>query len=412
MFPIFEIMPMLLQQMLSFIFNPLFYLVIVLVALQYRRMLNMRQKFFGFSHGKWWPDALQATGYGFLGGLLGSILMLFVGLTLSGSGLQYIWPLAILLMFIDARFLCFAYAGGILALSNIVIGWPAVSAPQVLGLVAILHMVESVLIYFSGHLGAVPAYIKVDKNRLVGGFALQRFWPIPVVALIVIGQTQMQQTGIEMPEWWPLIKPEVDAADLDTLLYSLFPVVAGLGYGDIAAARKPREKSRLSAKYLAIYSFILLVLAVLSDKYAVMALMGALFSPLGHEMVIYLNKKMEIANKPLYVPPEQGVMVLDVVPGTTAWKAGLRSGNIILTLNDVPLYSKSTLEDMLQQNPGMVEIAYISEEDQQYKRELVNLSPGKPFGMLPVPEGGERSYMEFTKPGAFIKKWAVKILRI
>lgn len=404
MFPIFELLPLVLKQMLSFILNPLFYLVIILVAVQYQRMLKLRQKFFGFTHGRWWPDALQATGYGVLGGLLGSMLMLFVGLTLSGSGLQYIWPLAILLMLIDARFLCFAYAGGILALSNIIFGWPAVSPPQVLGLVAILHMVESVLIYFSGHLGAVPSYIKLGKDRLVGGFILQRFWPIPVVALIVIGQTELPQTGVEMPDWWPLIKPEVEA-QLDTLVYSLFPVVAGLGYGDIATARNPREKSRLSAKYLALYSMVLLVLAVLSGRYEPAALMAALFSPLGHEAVIYLNKKIELANKALYVPSGQGVKVLDVVPGTTAWKAGLRSGDIILTINGVALFNKGALEYMLHQNQGLVEIAFVSEKDKAYRRELVKIVPDIPFGVLPVPEGEERSYMEFTTPGSLLKKW-------
>ncbi|MBM7853661.1 hypothetical protein JOC37_000026 [Desulfohalotomaculum tongense] len=396
--------------MLSFIVNPLFYLVVALVALQYRRMLKLRQKFFGFEHGRWWPDALQATGFGLLGGLLGSFLMLFVGLTLSGSGLQYIWPLAVLLMLIDARFLCFAYAGGILALSKIIFGWPAVSVPQVLGLVAILHMVESVLIYFSGHLGAVPAYIKVGANRLVGGFALQRFWPIPVVALVVVGQGDLVQTGIEMPEWWPLIKPEI-TAHRDTLIYSLFPVVAGLGYGDIAAARKPREKSRLSAKYLALYSVVLLILAVLSDRYTAVALAAALFSPLGHEAVIYLNKKLELANKPIYVPAEQGVRVLDVVPGTAAWAAGLRSGDVILTFNGIPVYNKAYLEYMLQQNLGLAEISFTSGQRQLYRRELVNLTPGTPFGILPVPEGGERSYMEFTGAGFLLKRWFRKLKR-
>ena len=108
-----------------------------------------------------WPPPYLAL----LGGVLASYIMVFVGLTLSDSGLIYLWPLAILLMFIDARFLCFAYAGGLLALSSIALGWPEVSIPQLLGLVAILHFAEAVLILVSVHLGAMPSLFGMQKAR-------------------------------------------------------------------------------------------------------------------------------------------------------------------------------------------------------------------------------------------------------
>jgi hypothetical protein len=404
---IVDIFPMILLQMLSHILNPLFWLVMLLIAFQYRRMLKVRQSFFGIKHGQWLPDLVQATGYGILGGVLGSVLMVFVGLTLSGSGLNYIWPVAILLMLIDARFLCFAYAGGILALSNLLLGWPQINVPQVLALVAILHMVESVLIYFSGHLGAVPAYIKINENQVVGGYVLQRFWPIPVVALLVIGQTTAVQSGVPMPDWWPLIKTDIEAADPDTLLYALFPVMAGLGYGDLVTARKPREKAHISAKYLFLYSVVLLILAVLAGKYFVIGILAALFSPLGHEFLIYIGKQMELSSKPIYISPGHGVKLLDVIPGTIAWRAGLRSGDVIIGFNDMPLFNKSSLEYLLQHNSGMVEMAYVSGKEQNYHRELVKITPDQPFGIIPVPEAHEKSHMEISTEGAVVR-WLKK----
>ncbi|WP_031516719.1 PDZ domain-containing protein [Desulfofalx alkaliphila] len=406
MFPFLEVIPLLITQLIEAILHPIFWLVIILVAFQYRRTLREKHRLFGFKHGRWWPDTLQAAGYGVLGGLIGSILMLFVGLTLTGSGLIYLWAVALLLMMINLRFLCFAYAGGILSLAHLLFGWPEISVPQVLALVAILHMVESILIYFSGHLGAVPSYFKMAGNRVVGGFVLQRFWPIPVVALLVIGVAELPPEGVPMPEWWPLIKPRVEG-DPEMLLYGLIPVVAGLGYGDMATARKPQEKARLSAKYLAIYSLILLVLAVLSDQYLLMGLMAALFSFLGHEAVIYIGKKVEMTQQPIYVPPGQGVMVLDVLPKTPAWNAGLRSGDVILAVNDIPLYSKSTLQYMLHHNEGLLEFSYISSEQQAYRRELVKVPPAQPFGLLPVPEGGEGVHGEIKNSG-LLSKWFEK----
>lgn len=404
MFPFFDIIPLLLAQLVLAIMHPIFWLVILLVGLQYRRMLNTKHQFFGVKHGNWLPDALQATGYGILGGLLGSFLMIFIGLTLSGKGLIYLWMVALLLMLINLRFLCFAYAGGILALSHLVFGWPDINVAQILGLVAILHMVESVLIYFSGHLGAVPSYIKVRANKVVGGFMLQRFWPIPVVALVVVGMAEMPPGGIAMPDWWPLIKPQVPG-DPEMLIYGLIPLVAGLGYGDMATARNPVEKARLSAKYLAIYSLILLVLAVMADRYLVMALAAALFSFLGHELIIHISKKIELANPPIYVPPSQGVKILDVLPGTTAWQLGLRSGDVILMVNNIPLYSKETLRYMLQNNTEVMELSYLSGEEQRYCRELVRVPANQPFGLLAVPEANDGFHMDMVSSSSPMAKW-------
>ena len=143
----------------------------------------MRENFFGMSAGLAKKDFIVAIGYGLLGGLLASYLVIFIGLTISGE-LYYLWPVAILLMMLNIRFICFAYAGGILALSNLILGVPQINVSQILALIAVLHMVESFLIFVSGHLGAVPAYIKGPKGKIIGGFTLQRFWPIPIVVQI------------------------------------------------------------------------------------------------------------------------------------------------------------------------------------------------------------------------------------
>jgi hypothetical protein len=292
LFPFGEIIPLMLARFVGVLFNPLFWVVVLLVGLQYRRMESMRETMFGFPKGRAWPHTLMAVSFGLIGGLVGSMMMVFIGLTLTGSGLIYLWVVAIALMFINARFLCFAYAGGIVALSNLIFGYPQVHIPQLLALVAILHMVESFLILWSGHLGAVPAYFKHPGGKVVGGYTLQKFWPIPLVALMVTVGPALPETGVNMPDWWPMIKPALDV-DPSMLSYLLIPVVAGLGYGDLAVARNPREKSRLSALFLAGYSVVLLALALASAQSQFFLVVAILFSPLGHELIIYLGKQVE-----------------------------------------------------------------------------------------------------------------------
>jgi len=398
-------MPAILIKILSMLAHPVFWLVVALVALQYRRMASVKENFFGIKAPGVWRDVAAATLFGLAGGVLGSMLMVVIGLTLTESGLMYLWPVAILLMLINARFLCFAYAGGILALGKLLFGFPPVNIPQVLALVAILHMVESLLILVSGHLGAVPAYFKDRNGKVVGGFTLQKFWPIPIVALAVVGTSAAVAEGINMPDWWPLLKPGV-VGDPDHLVYALIAVAAGLGYGDLAIARTPREKSKLSSIFLAGYSIILLVLAVGADGSGIMALVAALFSPLGHEAVIHLGKKMEFTQRPLYSPHPEGLRVLDVIPGTQAWRGGIRSGDVLVAVNGIPVHNRAQFEYALGFWMGMVELGYINMEEGTYKRELVPPpAPGQPFGLLPIPEGHEPNFMELETAGPLGRWW-------
>jgi hypothetical protein len=383
------------------LFNPLFWIVLILVALQYRRIAQLREEFFGARGSSVLVDILVATAYGFFGGLIGGYLIVLAGLTISGSGLWYLLPVAVLLMFINPRFLCFAYGGGLLAVCHLLFGFPEISIPQIMALVAILHFVESILIRVSGHLGAVPAFIRLPQGRVVGGFTLQKFWPIPVVVLAVVsGSAVPGMDLVPMPEWWPLIKPEVPG-DPSTMVFAMLTLVAGLGYADIATTRTPRDKSRISSVYLAGYSVVLFVLAVLAASGGGYAWAAALFAPLGHELIIHISKHMELNGRPLFIPHPDGVMVLDVLEKTPAWRAGLRSGDIILEINDQQVHNRADLHLLLGQ-PGLKEINYLHRE-KRFRRETVSMQPGDFFGVMSVPEGTEQLYLELQNTSPLMR---------
>ncbi len=401
MFPFYEVLPLILKSFLQAFFDPafliLFLVVFVLIAVQYNRMEKMREDFFGMKTRRIRTDILVATGYGLLGGLVGSCLLVFIGLTISGD-LYYLWPVAILLMLINIRFLCFAYAGGILALSSLLLGFPQISVPQILALVAILHMVESFLILASGHLGAVPAYVKGPEGNVVGGFTLQKFWPIPIVALAVLAGGAVER-GVEMPAWWPLIKPVLEG-DPQNLTYALLPLVAGLGYGDFAITRSPVEKSRLSALFLGIYSLALLVLAVLAGQSRIVAFFAALLSPLGHEAVIYIGKRIELKGKPLYVPSEQGLRLMDVLPGGPAWRSGLRPGDVITAVNGIKPQGNAEFRHLMQNSSPPVAVNYYSRTAGMTRSVIMDQTgAGRTWGLAPVPESNEDRYLELLTTG-------------
>src|SRR5690606_24979322 len=133
--------------------------------------------------------------------------------------------------------------------------------------------------------------------------------------------------AVSMPDWWPLIHRATETPAGMEYAFALFPVVAALGYSDVALTCSPRVKSRRTAGRLLLYSVGLLLLAFLAQYSKAFALVAALFSPLAHEWVIRRERALEQTGKPRFAGPE--TMILDVHPGSPAQAAGLAPGDVI-----------------------------------------------------------------------------------
>ena len=86
----------------------LYLLLFGLIVLQYRRLQTMSEAVLQGRNNIYLRAALVSSLLGLLGGTLGSILLVFLGVDLAGIGIGQLWLMAILLMLIKPRFLCFA----------------------------------------------------------------------------------------------------------------------------------------------------------------------------------------------------------------------------------------------------------------------------------------------------------------
>lgn len=91
-----------------------------------------------------------------LAGLLGSLLLVLAGIRAEALPAANMLVLTVALGLMRPRFICLAYSGSLLCFSSLLFGWPALEVPQVMGLVAILHLVESALVALSGSRGGRP----------------------------------------------------------------------------------------------------------------------------------------------------------------------------------------------------------------------------------------------------------------
>lgn len=387
--------------------------VLIIVLRQHVRQARLEEHLFGSPFTQPRRQVLTSLAFGVLGGFAASFLMVALGLPISEDlGLIYVWPVVLLLMMINPRFMCFAYGGGIVGVVTLLLrgltrlipglgqvgflaGLMSIDLAALMALVGLLHLTESFLIFVSGHLNASPVMVQNSRGEVVGGFMLQRFWPLPMTALLaqVVSQSQPMEGSIPMPDWWPLLSPLMEPGQGMILMFSLLPIVAALGYSDIAVSTTPRQKSRYSARNLLIYSIILLALALMAGTWRFLQIIPVLFAPLAHEYLIQAGNRKEWKGKPLLSPPERGVRLLTVLPDSPAHAQGLDSGWIILNVNGVDVNSRRDLTFALNLLPGLAELEVISP---QGERTTINIHQrqGK-LGLIPVPDPSEQ--------GAFLK---------
>lgn len=386
----------------------LFLIVLTIVGTQYVRVEANEKRSFGQAFNKALPQMVKAMAFGLLGGFLSSILLVLIGVSLTDSGIQYVLPTALALYLINPRFLCFSYAGGILSILYLVTGWPRVNVPVITGLVACLHAVESLLIRLSGSTCASPVVLKRKEGDVVGGFVLQRFWPVPLILLALTTVPEgsvLPGDVITLPDWWPLLRAPIPEGP-GVPIFVMTPIMAGLGYSDLALTTTPERRSRETSRTLAMYSVTLLGLSILSSRVSGIQWIAALFAPLAHELVIWMGIKKEREGKPYYVSTEGvGATILEVIPGSEASRVGLKRGNIITSISGVAV-TRETLASLREMNDVVLEVVR-SPEDPQRTTVRLTRQGDAPFGFFTAPMPGDQPLMELGRQSplvGFIKR--------
>ena len=391
-----HLIPSMTFSFLGMVLDGTFWLVVLLVGYLHWRQAKLKETLFGAQDHMPWYNTTLSLLFGLAGGFVGSVLMMVCGISISGIGVLYLWLVAIGLFLISPRYLCFSYAGGLLSISSILFGFPKIDVPNLMALVAVLHVVESLLILSSGHIGAIPVYTRNLRGELVGGFNLQRFWPLPIIALVMVSRSGYAGSVLNMPDWWPLISSGM--AGMENMMYAGLGVFAALGYSDIAVTNSPQEKSRYSAALLAVYSISLLGLCILASRYPQLAVLPALFGPLAHEYTIVLGQNRELKGTPVYMHPSAGVMVLDILKGSVGKKLGLNSRDIILSINGLEVNDKYQVKEAVAINSWWTELEYTRGPEGEVRKGFARKKVGEPLGIILVPGPGDVANVKFN-PG-------------
>ncbi|MGG1223855.1 PDZ domain-containing protein [Brevibacillus formosus] len=389
----------------AFFINPVFYLFLVFIYLHYRRQMNLERQLFSARIQSPLLSTIRAVGMGLVGGLLISLLSAGLGVVVQAQDLWILWGLALILALIRLRFLCFAYAAGILAILHAItqVIPPVTDVPglsfvwemirqakplPLLALVAVMHLIEAMLVRWNGGRDASPLFVEGQRGRIVGAYLLHSFWLTPAVLFVQMEPGAM--SGALYPGW-PFFSPGAASFGL-----MLLPTVTG--FSDMTQTMTPYRKATQVAKNLMLYAIILLGLCALAAWFYPLILLAAIFALFGHEALFFWSQYQERKRSPYFIQSSRGVKVMGVIPGTRAEEIGITPGEIIVKVNGISVREKEDLYPALQANPAFCKMEVLTREGElKFVQCAVYAGNHHQLGIIVVPDANTRAFVDLKR---------------
>lgn len=359
---VLEVLWMLAEAGGQLLLQPFYYIAIILIMLIYRRQVLLERKLFHVRLHSWGAQTWRTVLGGLAAGACVSLISLFLGMSISMEGIICIWAVTLLLLLFRVRYLCLAYAAGLLGIAQFILslapglqgsGWIAevirivreLNMPALLCLAAVLHVAEGLLVRWQGAAFAGPLFFEGKRGKLVGGYQLQSLWPVPLFLLI-----PAQTAGAVLP-WTPLFGGDAWQGGFQWIA---FPIV--IGFTEMTTGLLPKAKARVSSGRLVGYGVVMMALALLSAWWSPFMVVAALAGIILHEGLVWLSRLEEQKSSPLFVHPVDGLKVLAVLPGSPAEELGIQAGETIAKANGTPVTTKEELHAALRMNPAFCKL--------------------------------------------------------
>ena len=234
------------QAWLELLSLPYFYLAIAMVWWHAGREIALQRKMFHVRLYGALYVTLVRVGAGVAVGLVLSVVSLATGANLTPETLICVWAAMIVLALFKLRYICLAYAAGVLGLLHAVLAGivpegdrlgqslglgegplldvllaiQQIDVPGLLLLAGLLHVAEGLLVRLQGAQLAIPLFLEGKRGKPVGAYSLSGVWPIPLLWLVPATGVG----GFALP-WTPWF----GEGSGDAIVWSLmaFPVLIG-----------------------------------------------------------------------------------------------------------------------------------------------------------------------------------------
>lgn len=335
----------------KFFIHPLFYFSVLITLLSGYLRVKRERRDFNIRNKPGIHELQSLFGIGALVGLLLSIIGIVVGFTLPFYLILAIMVSTILLTLIGhARLLTPALTIGLplvtfyildvftIQISRFTFDWSSSWFSGIAIVLGLFILTEGILTYVNGHQSLSPKLRKSRRGLTVGAIQAKRFWLVPVLFFLPVGDLQ------PIFDWWPMFT-FAGGEYTPILLPFLF------GYQIQIQSRLPEEAIQQLAKEVIWLSVLVIAIAVAGLWLpTILPIIAVGLAMVGRLFISYRHRLRERAKPYYFTPLNDGMMILDVLSDSPAEKIGLKTGEIISTCNGIPVSNKDELYEALMTN--------------------------------------------------------------
>lgn len=393
-----------LKTVASAIVDPSNAFILIMIALIFynknKKIATMQKMIMGESLDSPFELTISQIVLGIFAGAIASLLFTFLGLVFDeNSNIYLLFMVSLFFMAFKPRFICFSYSGAALGITSILFKYAAnilhmpkldfinIDILTLMTLVGILHIIEGSLVMIDGSRGAIPVFTNRD-NKIIGGFALKRYWALPIAILILFSAATSDLMGgqpIVTPEWWPLINSDIITKIVEKSVIASIALYGVIGYSGITFTKKKKSKALTSGALIMGYGVLLTAMSQLAVLGVNFQLFVLIFAAAIHEGMLQLEKHMELTSKPKFVSNEEGIMVLAVAPKSPAFLMGIQSGDLIVQINDKKIEAEEEIFSLIKGNFNSLLLKIKKPSGELKDMNYSNLTGNKRLGIVIVP---------------------------
>jgi hypothetical protein len=386
---------------LQLLINPFYYIGLIFIVLHYRKQIQWERKLFHTRLHSLLGESWRALLSGWVGGILASLILLFVGVSLDPEVVILLWVISLLLIWLRVRYMCLAYAAGVLGVLHVVLTLlpeavelqgigpifkiiVSADIPSLLVIVAVLHLLEGSLIGLQGARIASPLFFEGKRGRMIGGYQLQGFWAVPLFVLVPLqggstsGLPWSTLFGGDLANGWSLLA---------------FPTM--IGFTELTMSRLPQDKARWSCRMLVLYGLILFVLALAAHYWSPLILIAAILGIALHEALIKYSAWNESRRSPIYVHSQRGLTVLSVIPGGPAAELGIIAGEIVHKVNGCKVHNITELHAAMNVNSAFCKLEIVNLQGEiKFLQRAIYAGEHHQLGIILAPDQNTKYYVE------------------
>lgn len=383
---------------------PYIFMLIMLAFLFFiknRKVVLMQKMIVGEETNSAFELTISQMVLGIFAGTAASLILSYLGVMFNDDTiLLLLFMISIILMSFGLRFICFSYSAGILSLISVglqladtflniktpQLNFLKVDVLMLISMVAVLHIIEGILVMADGSKGSIPVFTNRD-GKIIGGFAFKRYWPIPIVLMFIMHTNNISGTSqVSSPDWWPLIRSGSYSLLKDAVI-GLSAFYGVLGYSSVTFTKTKKQKVMSSGIGVTAYGICLLLIAQLARINVFTQLLVGILAPVLHEAMLKLQTYFELKGKPKYISSEEGLVVLEVAPDSPAYEMGIKTGDILMSVNDKKIINEQDIIDALGEVSNFIWLKIKNVKGKLKEIDYNKMNRSKRLGIVFVPKG-------------------------